>query len=333
MKLPALLFSDPHFTSNPRDEYRWGLWKWIREENRDGCFKTLVIAGDLTDAKDYHSSTLVNRLTNEIVQTSALFEELIILRGNHDYLKDGHAFFSFLNLHHKIRFVTQPYETSDAGPPTLFLPHVKNPAQAWAGMDFSHYDYLFLHQTVKGSKASNGQIMDGEELPKLSAMKVYSGDIHVPQIIGPVEYIGSPYPVHYGDKYRPRCIELDRNGKAHDLHYETIARWSITVSSLSMLKRLATEPGDQIKLKIKLAQAEKHEWSKLRREAAEWLKSQGVIVDGIELELERPRRRFSDATEASPASQALRPEDALLRFVQAEELGADAYEVGMEILK
>lgn len=333
MKLPALLMSDPHFTANPRDEYRWGIWKWLEDQSADGYFKTLVIAGDLTDAKDYHSATLVNRIVGVIHAASKRFEEVVILQGNHDYLKEGHAYFSFLNLIPNVRFITKPTEMmQDDGPATMFLPYSKNPAKDWAGWDFSHYELLFLHQTVKGAIASNGQAMDGEELPPLNALKVYSGDIHVPQKIGPVEYIGSPYHVHFGDAFTPRCIELDRKGKAHDLHFETIRRLRLDILPDDESAIQYTKPGDQVKVRIHLTQADKHRWSALKRETLTWLEGRGLIVEGIEMELERPRRRLIDPGASSPLPVARTPSDALLRFVEAEDLGAEALDVGLELL-
>ena len=185
MKLPALLISDLHLTSNPRHEYRWGLFKWLANECASEKVKTLVILGDLTDAKGYHPAELTNKLVERITMLTWLGIEVIILPGNHDYLREGHTYFEFLRFIPGVKFMqTMTALDEDDGPTAFFLPHNKNPSKAWAGLDFSHYDYLFMHQTVKGSIASNGQLMDGEPLPPLNAVKVYSGDIHVPQVIG-----------------------------------------------------------------------------------------------------------------------------------------------------
>ena len=336
MKLPALLTSDLHLTDNPRDEYRWGIWKWLDEQNADGYFKTLVILGDLTDAKDYHSAALVNRMVRALHGASKRYERIIILMGNHDYLKAGSVFFEFLGaMNDRVRFITKPttVDEDDKGLLAFFLPHSKNPTKDWAEFDFSHYDALFLHQTVTGAIASNGQKMEGESMPPLNAGRVFSGDIHVPQKIGPVEYVGSPYHVHFGDSFEPRCIELDHNGKAHDLHFETIRRVAVRVKNLRELRALEWGEGDQAKIKLVLSQADAHAWAKLKREIRDWLLKQGVTVEGIELELERTRRRLLEPGQPSPRSGPLSDPDAILAFVEAEDLGAEAYDVAMEILK
>ena len=337
MKLPALLLSDPHFTSNARDEYRWKIWPWLRDQLVDGYFKTLLICGDLTDAKDYHSATLVNRLVREISATSALVDQFLILQGNHDYLKAGHAFFEFLSVMPKIQFIVKPLElTIDEGPATILMPHSKNPAADWQGLDFSHFDLMFIHQTIKGAKSSNGTAMEGEDLPKLNAGKIWSGDIHVPQVIGPVEYIGSPYHVHFGDSFIPRCVELDRKGKAHDLHFPSIRRRAIKLSTTNVirdLERLDLKKGDQAKLTLQLSQAEAHEWAKLQKAAAKWFRDAGIDCHGIQLALDRPQRRFLAEGGASPLRRPLNDAEAVLRYVEAEDLGPDALDLGLEVLK
>src|ERR1700756_2997969 len=184
MKLPALITSDLHFTANPRDEYRWALWPWLRKTCEKEGAHTLLILGDLTDAKDHHSAKLVNRIMREIEATRNCVERLIILQGNHDYEATGHPFFAFLSALPGVTFASRPLDTSSEGEAALFLPHTKTPLKDWSGFDWSMYHYVFMHQTVDGSIASNGQRMAGDAFPDMqSAGKIYSGDIHVPQLV------------------------------------------------------------------------------------------------------------------------------------------------------
>lgn len=334
MKLPALLASDLHLTANPDHEYRWSLFPWLANECACEKVKTLLILGDLTDAKDYHPAALPNRivrefvkLREEVMRRTELEFEIYILMGNHDYLKGGAAFFEFLNAVPGLHFIAKPTESDFEGKLSLFLPHTKNPAQDWAKMDFSHYQYLFMHQTIKGAVASNGEEMDGEALPDLgSAGKIYSGDIHVPQVIGPIEYVGSPYHVHFGDDFKPRCVLLDRRGNPCDLHMKSPRRVSVKVESLADLRRLKLERGDQVKLTICVDEAQKGEWPYLRRRALELL--EGVDVQSTKLEVRRPEGflRTVDRVAASP-------EDALVRFVESEELPGSLLETAFEVMQ
>lgn len=296
--------------------------------------KTLCILGDLTDAKDNHSAELVNRIVRAI--DTLPVKRINILAGNHDWLLKGHEFFKFLDVLPHVRYIAQPWEDDDNVHPSsakaFFLPYSKNPMKEWAAYDFSHYDFVFMHQTLKGAIASNGQAMEGEDLPlSLEAMpgKIYSGDIHVPQVIGPLEYVGSPYHVHFGDKFKPRCVLLEDVGKDVDLHFRAISRLTVKVKSLDELAAMGFRTGDQVKLRIELAEAEKHAWSAIRREAIEMLKSVDVSVHGVELILKKSTRRILN----SDVPVARTPADEVLRFVEAEELGGAAYETAMEIIE
>jgi len=307
------------------------VFPWLVDTSRSEDVKSIVISGDVLDAKDYHSATLVNRVTDCLVRLRDTVEHVYVLMGNHDYLIGDQPYLRFLNHIPGISYIWKPQEDHDVdGPPTFFLPHTKHPARDWAGMDFSHYQYLFMHQTLKGAIASSGTAMEGEEVPELNAHKVFSGDIHVPQLCGPLEYIGSPYHVHFGDKYEPRIILLDRRGRQEDLEFATIARMTLTVESLRELKRLKLRAKDQVKLRMKLTREEHFDWQRIRREATGWLADQGVVVAGVELIAATERRRIKSL---DVAARSVNSGDAVLRYVEHQELGADALDIGYQIVE
>lgn len=336
MKLPALITTDLHFTASPRDEYRWALWSWLRKTCEKEGVQTLCILGDLTDAKDYHSAELVNRIVEEVKRTSDVVPRIIILQGNHDYQKGGHPYFRFLSTLAGVTFAHTILDTSDEGEACLFLPHTKTPLRSWGHVDFSHYRWVFMHQTVNGSVASNGQRMDGDQFPDMTAAgKVYSGDIHVPQVISGVEYVGSPYHVHFGDKFTPRCLLLDSFGKPHDLRFRTISRITLDCLPGEFLqpepnKTLQLRAGDQVKLRIHLQPAELHEWQAYKRRAEEVLRALDVEVHGIELVSPKHSERIRDSRSSNTANN---PEELVLGFVQSEGLGGDALDIGLELLE
>jgi len=330
MKYPILITSDLHLTAAPSTSYRWGLFPWLAAQIKEHHVRTLLILGDLTDAKDGHSAELVNRIVMAI--NSLPIDDVRILCGNHDWLKKGQEFFRFLNLLPNVEFMVKPTEDMDTvGPSAYFLPYSKDPAADWKGMDFSHYDLLFLHQTVKGAIASNGQEMDGEPLPALNASRVYSGDIHVPQVIGGLTYVGSPYHVHFGDAFTPRCLLLDKRGEQYDLHFKTISRIVVKVSSQRELQRKRFKEGDQVKLRFELPESDAHQWSALRRNAVAYLTDQGVEVHGVELIVSKTRKRVDLGGKRSRASYT--PQESILRFVEHEELGAELLDAGLDILE
>lgn len=335
MRLPALITTDLHLTANPADEYRWSLFKWLAGEITAEEVQTLLILGDITDAKDYHPAELVNRLVESVTALTWLGCDVVILQGNHDYLKKGHSFFHFLNNIPRVKFITTMQDDGggDNGPLAYFLPHTREPMKDWSGLDFSHYSYLFMHQTAPGSVASNGQAMDGDSLPSLKGPKVYSGDIHVPQVIGDVEYVGSPYHVHFGDKFKPRCVLLDRRNRPVDLHFKTVSRLALTAASISQVRAFDLKPGDQVKLTLKLDQADAHSWSRLRREAMAVLAEQKVEVHDLRLEVVRSQR-WLDANAIRPRGKSILSDpEAMFRFVERDGLGADLYDAGLEAMR
>lgn len=338
MKLPALICSDLHLTANPRDAYRWELFPWLVKQIDKYKVRTVLILGDLTDAKDYHVSTLVNQVVANILslRDCPSVHEVIVLKGNHDYLKQGHAYFEFLNSFKGVRFINEP--TGDLTPhlATLYLPHTKTPEKDWNGYDFSIYDLVFMHQTVSGAVASNGQKMNGElvaNFKKQPVLQIYSGDIHVPQDIGSVRYVGSPYAVHFGDKFEPRCLLLDGECLETSLHFNTIQRLSMTLSmdDVEDFERSADGmlgAGDQLKIKVELTQAEKHQWDSVRKKIASVCRKKGITLHGLSMTAKKTRRLL--VPHGSTVEKT--PQELVMRFVNDEDLGADLLDTGLEII-
>lgn len=286
--------------------------------------------GDITDAKDNHPASLVNRIVSNIQALRC--DDIKILPGNHDWLLKGNEFFRFLNYLPNVEFFTRPTEdhTVAYGEQCIFLPYTKTPAADWKDIDFGHYDYAFMHQTIKGARASNGQLMEGEDVPPMPVIrKVYSGDIHVPQDIGNTTYIGSPYHVHFGDNFAPRVLILERGGKERWIQMPSPRRIVLKAATLRELERADLDEGDQVKLRMTLSAADKHAWSRIKREAVAILEERGVIVHGVELLVDKNE----DPIERMLAHRTLSPSELVTQFVEREELGGDAYDAAMDIIE
>lgn len=339
MKLPALLVSDTHFVAEASCEYRWGLWPWLRQTVKEEKVRTICHLGDLVDRKDNHPAALVNRLADEIKKTRAeTGAEQIYMAGNHDWLKEGEEFFRWLRHLDGVQYIADPWEHPDVkGKLAFFLPYSKDPVKEWKDIhSFEEYDFLFLHQTVGGSVSSNGEKMPGEALPRLNARQVYSGDIHVPQVVegpfGRVEYVGSPYHVHFGDNFKPRCILLEAGGRAVDLPVPGMPkRVSVRCDSMNRLRSFYWQEGDQAKVRLELTPELRHEWATMRREVTAFLRSRGVHVHGVELvPVGGDGRRITHSRAERMTSMS--PADAIERFVVDEELGGDALQIGLDFL-
>lgn len=334
MRLPALLIADLHLDAAPSTRYRWSVFPWLRETIKEERVASLCILGDLVDKKDNHPSELVNEIAAEMCRFDEELD-IFMIPGNHEWLKEGHEFFRFLRMRKNIRYFTEPSEDGvEAGVRAMFLPFTKSPAAAWKGLDFTQFfDYVFMHQTIKGSVSSNGMEMEGEELPDLRDWpKIYSGDIHVPQKIGPVEYVGSPYHVHFGDNFKPRCVLLEKGGRAVDLHFKSPRRVALKATGIEDLSEQleSLSLADHVKATIELSEAEKHEWPRIRREATDLFTAAGVALHGLSLSVQRSGRRLEASSRQECASD---PADAVYRYVRREELTPDAYELAIEVIQ
>jgi hypothetical protein len=76
----------------------------------------------------------------------------------------------------------------------------------------AQYPYRVCHQTFNGASVGFGRKLEGiplDVLPKRGT--TFCGDIHVPQEIGGLVYIGAPYHVDFADQYGARVIENNGN--------------------------------------------------------------------------------------------------------------------------
>jgi hypothetical protein len=331
MQFPALITTDLHLVEDPDAEYRWGLFDWLNEQSEAHRVKSIRVLGDITDAKDNHSASLTNRVVQSF--RGLRCKDKLIMSGNHDWLVRGQEFFRFLNDEPGMQFITKPTEDQDVhGPTTLYLPHTKNPRADWSRFSFDAYDFVFMHQTITGAVASNGQRMEGEPLPDYRAAgRVYSGDIHVPQKLNGLTYIGAPYHVHFGDNYKPRVLLLDKNGREVWLHYPAPKRMMLVADDLQDLKSAELSPGDQVKVTLNVSPAEKHEWASLRREATRILEDRGALVKGLRMQVQGSARTGTER--AKLKTEGVTPADALARFVAHEELGGLALDVALRLIK
>ena len=340
MKFPVLLISDLHLTSKPSDEYRWGIFPWLRSTLcKKSGIQSLVILGDLTDSKDFHGSLLVNRIVNELLSLTPLVQQIYILKGNHDYLKPTDPpFFSFLGHHEKITYIDTPYVDNnvfESDALCLFLPHTRTPKTDWAQYSFLQYDFVFMHQTVRGAKASNGVRMDGEldnVFDDVPSIRIYSGDIHVPQDIGDVRYVGSPYPVHFGDRFRSRALVIDGRFQEHEIGFKTLKRLSIKGTLDEIMSELADlKAGDQVKVELQESIASGVVWQHAREEIIDACTQSGIELFGLKVWNPEALRVNVQTSKDMQAAQS--HSDVVSHYVEREDLGADALEAGLSYIK
>lgn len=333
MKYPVILATDLHLTAKPDDEYRWEFFTWLRGVVRANSVKEVFILGDVTDAKDRHPSALVNRLVGNLSSLSSM-AKVRIIKGNHDYVDTNNPFMEFVNNIADIEFYTTWNSVNINGVKVLFLPHAKDYGSEWSVIDFNDYDFIFIHQTIKGSITSNGFELEGG-VPRNyfgHRAKVFAGDIHVPQDIGKITYVGSPYPIRYGDSFIGRVIMLDlATGETKEVFFPTIKKDVLNIKSPSDLDSHCYSRGDKVKVRLSVRRADFCKWDRLRQECLDKLDSGGIICGGIEMrEIKRvalhgQEKIINSATNTDAAST-------LDIFAQNENIDDETIRVGRYLL-
>jgi DNA repair exonuclease SbcCD nuclease subunit len=322
-----LLTSDLHLTDRPRDEYRWGLFPWLAKQ-QDKCGVTATfIAGDITQDKDKHSATLVNRMVDELI---GLKPPIYILTGNHDYIRRDNPYFRFLSTIDGVHFVTEPTLIGSVA----MIPHQPDQASLDSACRIAAKAQMALgHQCISGAIAETGRALTGLAWPlagsKALPLGTFLGDIHRPQRLeNGVTYIGSPYPIRFGDDFTPRVLLL-KNGKEQNLYYPSPRKWVLTVRDEDeILNNEDLHKGDQVRITVEMTREEVCEWNTHRQRVLAACKELGLEVYGCELKVNTSERR-----ERSVLKTARSPEDVLASFCKAENVSSAIKKAGIELIK
>lgn len=293
MTTRILITGDLHLTNNPRDEYRWDLFRSLRKLAKKHEAWHLVVLGDITDKKDRHSGRLVNRIVDAFDRLKRAGISVYALKGNHDYDQDPSCpFFRFLP-----GFITEPKALPVGDVPCLFVPHVrKTDGYEWPKVP-EGTRFVFCHQTFVGAVVENGTSMDGLSEAIFAVpdgCEVVSGDIHVPQRLKRVVYAGAPYPVRFGDTYEPRVL-LFNGSKLVSLPRATVRKVSVVVRSSEDLDSLDLKEGDQAKITVRLRRRDLVDWPAIREKVLKWSGRSGVRLEACRVEARKPKgQRVTD---------------------------------------
>ncbi len=325
-----IITSDLHLTDNPLDEYRWSFFPWLTDKMAQIEGKrTLFILGDLTQNKDYHSAALVNRVANNLAMLTWTGVKIIMLRGNHDGLASDSAYFEFLSHVPDMRVIVRPEMRMIDLYKVVLLPHTRD-TKDWALIELTEAKYVFMHHTFSGTKAESGTVLRGDDPTWLKSYKakIYSGDIHVPQKVGPVEYVGAPYPIRFGDRFDGRVICIQHGMETKDWSFPTIRKIKASVAHSSALSGQGIRKGDQLKVELVLSVEEKHEWFSRKKMVEEWCERNGVILCGVEL---RAGSRLK--LKGRAGTEAMTPEVAMQKYIQSTKMSFQTVVVGKNILR
>ena len=330
-----LLSGDWHFTSKSQDAYRFKIFPWLVEQIREHSVSTVVILGDLTDAKDRHSSALVNQVCDGLL---ALSQEakVVVLKGNHDYVDEGCPYFKFIQAFPHIDYVSDVSFRYIANVKCALIPHQRGRVD-WEvvarRLTETKSELALLHHTFHGAVTSLDFMLEGDSpapLTKTSA-QVFSGDIHVPQVVGPVTYVGSPYTIRFMPTTRPcRVVVWEQGGKSWDIPFPGVTRSTlqVTVGRPVSLDHIA--PGDQVKIQLRGKRRDLADISNTKRQMIEKLQNAGAEVCGVEVSIIESRR--AQETPIKP-SVGVDPLDALHRFAKTQKVSEACVRMGERLLK
>ena len=280
-------------------------------------YRALTCWVTLPDQKDKHSSKLVNRLVDEFKQ---LKPPVFVLEGNHDYIDQDNPFFRFLSCIEGVHFILKPTEPV----PGLFkITH--RPTQAEFDASCAQIPKkpmaLLVHQTFAGSIAETGGALAGLSTSPIESLRpdvCWAGDVHKPQRVGPVTYVGAPYHVRFGDNFTPRVVLTDWSTKKN-LFFDCPRKWSITVQGPEQIEGLAdVQAGDQIKLCVELTREELVEWVTVKAKCIAACKSLGLEVFGVDLKTTSAKRERARLEQ--PESKT--SEDVLSAYCKAEKVSS-----------
>lgn len=331
-----LIASDLHLTDAPRDSYRNGIFDFIAEQAKELNVTDIFILGDITDRKDNHSGAFINSLVKMFYRLSEIDVRIHILQGNHDYSDPSNPTLGFLPLlaNIDIRWFDGDclVNVTKSKHDVVMFPFCRNEDDFKSTLNRvleREYQAAFFHQTFAGANASTGMAMEGipvDLVKRIDAKRYFSGDIHVPQKIGCVEYVGSPYQIRFGDDFKGRVIAYDPDlDIVKSLYYPTISKRTLSITSASELSDADIGEGDQIKLRLNLPRDKLDDWKTIEAEIMDVMRARGADLYGVEIAQDT-------ASNPVPQSQSTAPEQVFDEFCTSNKIDGDLKEKGAEYL-
>jgi DNA repair exonuclease SbcCD nuclease subunit len=331
-----LSFTDTHLTSDPKHRYRWDFFNDMLHAVSTKKYEAVFILGDLCDKKDKHPSVLVNDVVNILTEISK-FAPLYILKGNHDHPDGGTPFWEFLGKINNIIYITKPSLFIISKVSYLFLPHSRNPKVEWEGISkYLPADFVLLHQTVKGARISSGMELEGADfdLSVFGGATVVSGDVHVPQVINGVFYIGSPYHIHYGDGYQGHYAIIGNKSIKRIPHKAP----KLSVVGLTLNDDLNivldAHSGDYARLRFTLPMKDLDTWPTIKEGIVNTCNEKNVNIDSIEVVIQHTDIEDTHSEVMDDVINTLNPHHVFDEYVASEGIDSDKLvQFGRSILK
>jgi predicted phosphodiesterase len=321
-----LVTSDWQLADNARDRYRTDfVVKTLPTLLDKYKVDELLVLGDITEEKDRHPAPLVNVIATAFHELQEICR-VIILEGNHDFLHKEHPYFQFVSRFENLRWISVPTSMDNC----LYLPHTRDYKKDWEGIDFKGHDFIFAHNIFEGVKV-NGQALSGipQHMFPDDAM-VISGDVHEPQTLNLVTYVGSPCLCDFGDSYQPRVLLLDdlniKSIKVHGQQKRLIdLDW---VEGWTKVQHSANE-NDIVKIRVNLETKDVSEWATIRKHVEDWATKEKFVINTIQPVVSYVQGERQKLIQSSKKSD----NEYLSALVQRQGVDERTAQVGKEIIE
>jgi predicted phosphodiesterase len=281
--MTILLTADLHFTDAPADSYKHQFPAMLCSLLKKHRVDALYVLGDLTEHKAGHTAALVNQIASYFYAWAQICP-VLTLRGNHDGLDPANSFFAFLGLIKNVGWINDPYEQDGH----LFLPHTRDYKRDWKNLDLKQR-FIFMHNTVEGAN-SNGHKLEGIPTKIFGRDSlVLSGDVHTPQTVDMVTYVGAPYTVYFGDTFKPRVVLLDGTkvtsipipGPQKRMFDITWPCTDLKAEIKRCMHKQQSAAGDIVKIRVEIAQKDIAEWHSVKERTNEAACKLGLQVYNV----------------------------------------------------
>lgn len=334
--MSILVTSDLHLSDNARDQYRHNWMNKLPKLIRRHKVSELYILGDLTEEKDNHCAELVNQIVAHIYELAQIVP-VTILRGNHDYLRPDYPFFGFVSTLENVTYVNTPMRVDheDLGQ-IIFLPHTNDYRKDWKDIAFDPYNYIFAHSTFKGARSETGHLLEGVPLDVFPKhCQIISGDIHLPQQIDNLVYVGAPYTVDFGDNYEPRVLVIKDEESVYDVPCRRPQKMLVTINhddpdGVDWVRKFKLRPQDILKVRVVMEPEAYENWPSIQKAIRAWADDEDMIVHAIVPEVDQNVRRRTrlDRSRASKSDSQV-----LKGFAKWRKLDGRTIKAGLQIME
>jgi hypothetical protein len=153
---------------------------------------------------------------------------------------------------------------------------------------------------------------------------IISGDIHVPQTLGPVTYVGAPYTIDFGDRFAPRVLILEEGKAPRSVEVPGPQKVLIEIAGKEWPH---CDPGDIAQIRYHLDADNYDKWPQIRERVLARAAADRLVVWSIRplVELRAPARARAPARTRSDR-------EILAHYAKAAGLSKDTLETGLDLL-